>query len=231
MRQTTLISQINEVIPGTTDFNVNVTYNDETITVIAGNDFLQYLALNYWEWSFFSQGDTAAAWYSYLLAAFNLYMAEMSDSYDRIYAALMKSYDPAANYSRDEQQSHKNTRTLLHGKTATTTYTNYQSEVSYASNVSADITTFDDTNLRNKDKTSKEGKDTTTLSGSVAVANTGTDTTTDTGLLADNERKVTGLQRSSAAANLTEEINMRLHNDFLDIVLQGFADRYLFLLA
>lgn len=231
MRQTTQISQINEVIPGTTDFNVNVTYNDESITVIAGNDFLQYLALNYWEWSFFSQGDTAAAWYSYLLAAFNLYMAEMSDSYDRIYAALMKSYDPAANYSRDEQQSHKNTRTLLHGKTATTTYTNYQSEVSYASNVSADITTFDDTNLRNKDKTSKGGKDTTTLSGSVAVANTGTDTTTDTGLLADNERKVTGLQRSSAAANLTEEINMRLHNDFLDIVLQGFADRYLFLLA
>lgn len=231
MRQTTQISQINEVIPGTTDFNVNVTYNDETITVIAGNDFLQYLALNYWEWSFFSQGDTAAAWYSYLLAAFNLYMAEMSDSYDRIYAALMKSYDPAANYSRDEQQSHKNTRTLLHGKTATTTYTNYQSEISYASNVTSDVTTFDDTTLTPKDKTSKGGKDTTTLSGSVAVANTGTDTTTDTGLLADNERKVTGLQRSSAAANLTEEINMRLHNDFLDIVLQGFADRYLFLLA
>lgn len=231
MRQTTQISQINEVIPGTTDFNVNVTYNDETITVIAGNDFLQYLALNYWEWSFFSQGDTAAAWYSYLLAAFNLYMAEMSDSYDRIYAALMKSYDPAANYSRDEQQSHKNTRTLQHGKTATTTYTNYQSEVSYASNVTSDVTTFDDTTLTPKDKTSKGGKDTTTLSGSVAVANSGTDTTTDTGLLADNERKVTGLQRSSAAANLTEEINMRLHNDFLDIVLQGFADRYLFLLA
>lgn len=231
MRQTTQISQINEVIPGTTDFNVNVTYNDEAITVIAGNDFLQYLALNYWEWSFFSQGDTAAAWYSYLLAAFNLYMAEMSDSYDRIYAALMKSYDPAANYSRDEQQSHKNTRTLLHGKTATTTYTDYQSEVSYASNVTSDVTTFDDTTLTPKDKTSKGGKDTTTVSGSVAVANTGTDTTTDTGLLADNERKVTGLQRSSAAANLTEEINMRLHNDFLDIVLQGFADRYLFLLA
>lgn len=231
MRQTTQISQINEVIPGTTDFNVNVTYNDETITVIAGNDFLQYLTLNYWEWSFFSQGDTAAAWYSYLLAAFNLYMTEMSDSYDRIYAALMKSYDPAANYSRDEQQSHKNTRTLLHGKTATTTYTNYQSETSYASNVTSDVTTFDDTNLTPRDKTSKGGKDTTTLNGSVLTADTGTDTTTDTGLLADNERKVTGLQRSSAAANLTEEINMRLHNDFLDIVLQGFADRYLFLLA
>ena len=231
MRQTTQISQINEVIPGTTDFNVNVAYNDETITVIAGNDFLQYLALNYWEWSFFSQGDTAAAWYSYLLAAFNLYMAEMSDSYDRIYAALMKSYDPAANYSRDEQQSHKNTRTMLHGKTATTTYTDYQSEVNYASHVASDVTTFDDTTLTPKDKTSKGGKDTTTVSGSVAVANTGTDTTTDTGLLADNERKVTGLQRAAAAANLTEEINMRLHNDFLDIVLQGFADRYLFLLA
>ena len=231
MRQTTQISQISEVIPGAADFNVNVTYNDETITVIAGNDFLQYLALNYWEWSFFSQGDTAAAWYSYLLAAFNLYMAEMSDSYDRIYAALMKSYDPAANYSRDEQQSHKNTRTMLHGNMKTTSYDDYQSEISYASNVSSDVTTFDDTTLTPKDKTSKGGKDTTTLSGSVAVANTGTDTTTDTGLLADNERKVTGLQRSSAAANLTEEINMRLHNDFLDIVLQGFADRYLFLLA
>ena len=231
MRQTTQISQINTIIPGPTDFNVNVTYNDETITVITGNDFLQYLALQYWEWSFFSQGDTAAAWYNYLLAAFNLYMAEMSDSYDRIYAALMKSYDPAANYSRDEQQSHKNTRTMLHGKTATTTYNNYQSEISYASNVSADVTTFDDTNLRNKDKTSKGGKDTTTLSGSVATADTGTDTTTDTGLLADNERKVTGLQRAAAAENIQKEIDMRLHNDFLDIVLQGFADRYLFLLA
>lgn len=231
MRQTTQINQINTIIPGPTDFNVNVTYNDETITVITGNDFLQYLALHYWEWSFFSQGDTAAAWYNYLLAAFNLYMAEMSDSYDRIYAALMKSYDPAANYSRDEQQSHKNTRTLLHGKTATTTYTNYQSETSYASNVSSDVTTFDDTALRNKDKTSKGGKDTTTLSGSVATADTGTDTTTDTGLLADNERKVTGLQRAAAAENIQKELDMRLHNDFLDIVLQGFADRYLFLLA
>ena len=231
MRQTTQINQINTIIPGPTDFNVNVTYNDETITVITGNDFLQYLALHYWEWSFFSQGDSAAAWYSYLLAAFNLYMAEMSDSYDRIYATLMKSYDPAANYSRDEQQSHKNTRTLLHGKTATTTYTNYQSETAYASNVSSDVTTFDDTFLRNKDKTTKGGKDTTTLSGSVATADTGTDTTTDTGLLADNERKVTGLQRAAAAENIQKEIDMRLHNDFLDIVLQGFADRYLFLLA
>ena len=231
MRQTTQISQIHEVIPGPTDFNVNVTYNDETITVISGSDFVQYLALHYWEWSFFSQGDSAAAWYNYLLSAFNLFMAEMSDSYDRIYAALMKTYDPAANYSRDEQQSHKNTRTLLHGKTATTTYTNYQSEISYASHVSADVTTFDDTNLRNKDKTSKGGKDTTTLSGSVATADTGTDTTTDTGLLADNERKVTGLQRAAAASNIQQEIDMRLHNDFLDIVLQGFADRYLFLLA
>lgn len=231
MRQTTQISQIHEVVPGATDFNVNVTYNGETITVIIGNDFLQYLALQYWEWSFFSQGDTAADWYTYLLAAFNLYMAEMSDNYDRIYAALMKSYDPAANYSRDEQQSHKNTRTLLHGNMKTTSYDNYQSETSYASNVSSDVTTFDDTALRNKDKTSKGGKDTTTLSGSVATAYTGTDTTTDTGLLADNERKVTGLQRAAAAENIQKELDMRLHNDFLDIVLQGFADRYLFLLA
>lgn len=231
MRQTTQISQIHEVVPGPTDFNVNVTYNDETITVITGNDFLQYLALQYWEWSFFSQGDTAADWYTYLLAAFNLFMAEMSDSYNRIYAALMKTYDPAANYSRDEQQSHKNTRTLLHGNMKTTSYDNYQSEISYASNVSADVTTFDDTNLRNKDKTSKGGKDTTTLNGSVSTADTGTDTTTDTGLLADNERKVTGLQRAAAAENIQKELDMRLHNDFLDIVLQGFADRYLFLLA
>lgn len=231
MRQTTQISQILDVVPGEHDFDVNVTYEGDTVTVISGGDFLQYLALLYYEWSFFSKGDDDTTKYTYLRMAFDMYMTEMSDSYDRIYAALMQAYDPTANYSRDEQQSHKNTRTLQHGKTATTTYTNYQSEVSYASNVSADVTTFDDTNLRNKDKTSKGGKDTTTLSGSVAVANTGTDTTTDTGLLADNVRKVTGLQRSSAAANLTEELQFRLHNDFLDIVLQGFADRYLFLLA
>ena len=231
MRQTTQIYQILDVVPGQGDFDVKVTYEGSTVTVISGGDFLQYLALHYYEWSFFSKGDDDATKYTYLRMAFDMYMTEMSDSYDRIYAALMQAYDPTANYSRDEQQSHKNTRTLQHGKTATTTYTNYQSEVSYASNVTADVTTFDDTTLRNKDKTSKGGKDTTTVSGSVAVANTGTDTTTDTGLLADNVRKVTGLQRSSAAANLTEEINMRLHNDFLDIVLQGFADRYLFLLA
>lgn len=231
MRQTTQISQILDVVPGEHDFDVTVTYEGDTVTVISGGDFLQYLALLYYEWSFFSKGGDDTTKYTYLRMAFDMYMAEMSDSYDRIYAALMQAYDPTANYSRDEQQSHKNTRTLQHGKTATTTYTNYQSEVSYASNVSADVTTFDDTTLRNKDKTSKGGKDTTTVSGSVAVANTGTDTTTDTGLLADNVRKVTGLQRSSAAANLTEELQFRLHNDFLDIVLQGFADRYLFLLA
>ena len=231
MRQTTQISQILDVVPGEHDFDVNVTYEGDTVTVISGGDFLQYLGLLYYEWSFFSKGDDDTTKYTYLRMAFDMYMTEMSDSYDRIYAALMQAYDPTSNYSRDEQQSHKNTRTLQHGKTATTTYTNYQSEVSYASNVSADVTTFDDTNLRNKDKTSKGGKDTTTVSGSVAVANTGTDTTTDTGLLADNVRKVTGLQRSSAAANLTEELQFRLHNDFLGIVLQGFADRYLFLLA
>lgn len=231
MRQTATIHDVISVVPAEHDFDVNVTYEGSTVTVIEGGTFLQYLAIMFDEWSFFCYGNDAAAWYSYLLNQYNMYMAEMSDSYDRIYAALMQAYDPTANYSRDEQQSHKNTRTLQHGKTATTTYTNYQSEVSYASNVTADVTTFDDTTLTPKDKTSKGGKDTTTVSGSVAVANTGTDTTTDTGLLADNVRKVTGLQRSSAAANLTEEINMRLHNDFLDIVLQGFADRYLFLLA
>lgn len=230
MRQTTQISQILDVVPGEHDFDVNVTYEGDTVTVISGGDFLQYLGLLYYEWSFFSKGDDDTTKYTYLRMAFDMYMTEMSDSYDRIYAALMQAYDPTANYSRDEQQSHKNTRTLQHGKTATTTYTNYQSEVSYASNVTTDATTFDNTNFRNKDKTSKGGKDTTTVSGSVAVANTGTDTTTDTGLLADNVRKVTGLQRSSAAANLTEELQFRLHNDFLDIVLQGFADRYLFLL-
>ena len=230
MRQTTQISQIFDVVPGEHDFDVNVTYEGSTVNVISGGDFLQYMALLYYEWSFFSKGDDDTTKYTYLRMAFDMYMTEMSDSYDRIYAALMQAYDPTANYSRDEQQSHKNTRTLQHGKTATTTYTNYQSEVSYASNVSSDVTTFDDTTLKPKDKTSKGGKDTTTVSGSVAVANTGTDTTTDTGLLADNVRKVTGLQRSSAAANLTEELQLRLHNDFLDIVLQGFADRYLFLL-
>lgn len=231
MRQTTQISQIVDVIPGEGDFDLTVNYEGSDITVISGSAIREQLSLQFYEWSFFSKGDDAATWYTYLRYAWQLYTAEMSDTYDRIYAALMQAYDPTANYNRDEQQSHKNTRTLQHGKTATTTYTNYQSEVSYASNVTADVTTFDDTTLRNKDKTSKGGKDTTTVSGSVAVANTGRDTTTDTGLLADNIRKVTGLQRSSAAANLTEELQFRLHNDFLDIVLQGFADRYLFLLA
>lgn len=212
------------------DFDVYVTIGSEDITVISSSDIRAAFEYSYYEWEMFTRGDTDSENYGYLVLCFSDYCKEMQMSFNNIFKALTAQYDPAANYSRDEQQSHKNTRTMLHGKSTTTTYNNYQSEINYASNVSADVTTFDDTNLRNKDKTSKGGKDTTKLSGSVTTADTGTDTTTDTGLLADNERKVTGLQRAAAAANIQQEIDMRVHAAFFDIVLLGFADRYLFLL-
>lgn len=238
MRQTTQISQIRDVIPGEHDFDVTVTYNNETVTVATGNDFLQYLTLNYWEWSFFSMGDTPAAWYNYLLTTYNLYMAEMSDSYDRIYAALMEVYDPTANYSRHSKESHKNQRTIGYGKSVETDYgTNgLTTTTKYGHSVTNKTTTFDNTaNLRDANQTiygaATDAGDSNTIKGKVSNTASGTDTITDTGLQNDNQRDETGLWRNTASENIETEIGMRIRENFLDIVIEGFVKKYLFLLA
>ena len=231
MRQTTKIQQITNVVPGEGDFNVNVTIDGQSVTVIAGNNFLQFLAIKFYEWSFFSQGDDAAMWYASLKSQFDLFMIEQGDMFSMIYKALSAEYDPSVNFSRDEQQSHKNTHTVINGKSMTTTFNNYQSSLTHGAVVDDKVTTFESAALRNAAERSNSGTDTNTITGSYTAANSGTDTTTDSGLLADNKRIVKGVSGAAPAENIRAEIDMRMKYDFLDIVLDSFVNRYLFLLA
>lgn len=153
-------------------------------------------------------------------------------SFNNIYKALTAQYDPAANYTRDEQQSHKNERTTNYAKTATNTTTDMTSVTEYDSTIADDTTTYNQTaQLRPATSQSKTGTDTTTLNGTNTTAQAGSDIVTDIGLLDDNVRKVTGLQRAAASENIKSEIDMRVHNSFFDIVMTGFVERYLFLLT
>lgn len=220
-------------IPDTgNDFDVYVTIGGQDITVIPSSEIRHTFEYSFYEWCMFTRGDTDSEHYAYLILCFSDYCKEMQMSFNNIYKALTAQYDPAANYSRDEQQSHKNERTTEYGKTATNTTTDLTSETEYNSTIADDTTTYNQTaQLRPATSQSKTGTDTTTLNGTNTTELTGSDTITDVGLLADNVRKVTGLQRAAASENIRNEIDMRIHNNFFDIVMTGFVERYLFLLT
>lgn len=216
---------------GDHDFDVTVSYNGASVTAIASADMRHHLEYAYNEWRMFTRGDTLAAEYSYLVYCFGEYIKQMQNSLNKIYAALMATYDPTANFARHETVAYKNTHETEYGKTATNTATDYESKTEYNSTVADSLKTYDSVTVSDAQSTSKTGDDTTTLNGEMKTELSGTDTITDTRLAADNQRDMTGLQRSNAAANINAEIDMRIRRDFTDIVLQGFADTYLFLSA
>lgn len=230
MRQTETIANLLTIDGGQNDFTVYVSYNGSDIAVLANADIRHYMWEYYYEWSIFTKGDTLASKYSWLTYIFNEYCKEMQTSFNRIYAALMQSYDPTGDYSRHETIGYKNTRDVEYGKTVTTSADDYTTEVAYDSNVKNQTTTFDSTSLRDATKAIKDGSDTTTVNGEISNTSSGTDTITDTRLPADNVRDVVG-NNNSPQQSIIDEINLRLKNDFTDIVMQGFADKYLFLLA
>lgn len=248
MRQTTRVCDIVNVVPGEHDFDVIVNVPDgqgstTPYTVMTGSNFLQYIILDYYEWSFFSKGDDATTQYTYLLMAYNMYMAEMGESFDRIYAALTATYDPLSNHTRHEEVDYKNTHSLQYGKTDTMKYSDanganpFKTKTTYDHFTQSYTTPFDNSSGLNPSSMTEyktpnnSNGDVVQMEGQIVHSLSGTDTTTDTRERKDNKTDVTGQWRATAAENIKEEIEMRLNNDFIDIVLKGFADKYLFLLA
>lgn len=215
---------------GLNDFDVYVTYNGEAVVVIGTADIIHELDYQYNDWRMYTRGTTLQGEYTYLQYCFNEYKKSMQNNLDRIYAALRQSYDPTGDYSRHETIGYKNTRDIDYGKTVTTEADDYTTEVAYDSNVKNQTTTFDSTNLRDATKAIKDGADTTTVNGKISNTSSGKDTITDTRLPKDNVRDVVG-NNNSPQQSIIDEINLRLKNDFTDIVVKGFADKYLFLLA
>lgn len=215
---------------GDHDFDVYVNYNGADTVVLATSDVVHHLDYTYNEWRMFTRGTTLAGEYTYLVYCFGEYCKDMRNSLNRIYAALVKDYDPTGDYSRHETTAYKNEHTIDYGKTATNTANDYQSQTVYNSTVADDIKTYDSVTVQDAQSTSKSGDDTTTISGSMETALTGTDTITDERLPADNIRDVVGNNNSPQKA-INDEISLRIKNDLMDIVVNGFADKYLFLSA
>ena len=229
-RPTETIANLLTVTAGENDFDTYVNTGSEDVVVIASADVLHYFWEHYYEWSMFTKGDTLAARYSWLMYCYNEYKKEMQNSFNRIYAALSQTYDPTGDYSRHETIAYKNEHTVEYGKTATSTTTDLESVTEYNSTIGDDIKTYDSVSVSDARSQSKTGTDTTTLNGEQKTELSGTDTITDERLPDDNIRDVTGNNNSPQQA-IRDEINLRIINDFTDIVLKGFADKYLFLLA
>lgn len=229
-RQTATIAEILTIQGQTTDFDVTVVYNGSNVTVVSDSTVRAYLTEHYYEWSAFVSGDTDTQRYTSFKNKFSEYIIEMRAMFERIYSALMQEYDPTGDYSRHETIAYKNTHEVEYGKVATNTANNYTSETEYNSTVGDDIKTYDVVNVADAQSTSKTGTDTTTISGSMETAMSGTDTTIDTRLADDNVRDVVG-NNNSPQQSILDEINLRIHNDMTDIVMQGFSDRYLFLIC
>ena len=230
MRPTETIANLLTIEGATTDFDVYVNIDGTDTVVIANADVRHHLWEHYYEWSIFTKGGSLELQYDWLRYEFNEYCKEMHNSFNRIYAALTQEYDPTGDYSRHETIGYKNTRDIDYGKTVTAEADDYTTKVSYDSNVKNQTTTFDSTNLRDAAKAIKDGADTTTVNGKISNTSSGKDTITDTRLPNDNVRDIVGNNNSPQQA-ITDEINLRLKNDFTDIVVKGFADKYLFLLA
>lgn len=229
-RPTETIAKLLTIEGAATDFDVYVNINGTDIVVIASADVRHYLWEHYYEWSIFTKGDTLSAKYMYLVYCFGEYCKEMRNSFNRIYAALTQEYDPTADYRRKETTDYKLTHETKYGKTSTNTAEDYESKTEYNSNVGDEVST-DGTpaSLRDHTRTSKGGYDSTTLNGTLTTELSGTDTTTDTREAADNIKLIEGNNRSPQEA-IRDEIELRMGNDFCDIIIKGFASRYLFLL-
>lgn len=241
MRPIVQVKDLLTITDGGHDFDVSVTEEGQSITVLTTTQIRHELEYQYYEWSMFAKGETLAEKYAYLVLCFSDYLAEMSLSFNRIYEALTAEYDPTSNYSRHSKESHKNERKIEYDKKVETDYGDdgLTTTTSYAHSVLNQTTTFDNTaTLRDATKTiyqngengSGDG-DTNTIKGTVTNTASGSDTITDTGYQNDNQRDETGLWRNTASENIETEIGMRIRENFLDIVMDGFVKKYLFLLA
>ena len=229
-RPTEMIANLLTIEGATTDFDVYVTINGTDTVVIANADVRHHLWEHYYEWSIFTKSDTITGKYSDLVYAFGEYCKSMRNSFNRIYAALTQDYDPTGDYSRHETTAYKLTHEVEYGKTATNTTTDLESKTEYNSTVGDDIKTYDSVSVSDARSQSKTGDDTTTINGTTETELSGTDTTTDTRLAADNIKDIVGNNNSPQSA-INDEIALRINHDFTDIVMGGFADKYLFLLA
>lgn len=215
---------------GEHDFDITVEYEGSNVVVVESDDVLFFLENHYNEWKMLTKGITISQQYEYLKTCFQHYLAEMQNSMNRIYAALMTEYDPTSDYIRHEQQSYKNTHSNAYSKSALNSTIDLQTVTDYNSTLSDDIKTYDSVNVSDARATNKTGNDTTTMNGKQSTQSSGTDSTIDVRLKTDNQRDVTG-NNSSPQDMIQKEIELRLQHDFSDIIINGFADRYLFLCA
>lgn len=230
-RPTQIIGKLLTQTQGLNDFDVYVQDSEGEPIVILSNALVRHiLERDYYEWSMFSIKGSLSEQYSYLLLAFHRYCEEMASSFQKLYEALSASYDPIADYRRKETTDYKLSHETEYGKTSTNTAEDYESRTDYNSDVGDEVST-DGTpaSLRDHTRTTKGGYDTTTLNGKMTTELSGTDTVTDTRKAADNVKLIEGNNRSPQEA-IRDEIELRMGDDFGDIIIKGFASRYLFLL-
>ena len=205
--------------------------DSENNIIFEGSDFVRELLQLYYDWYFeFIEVGAFTEPIQWVKEIWNSYKNKNLDNWRKAAATYNLEYNPLDTYSREIETSYKNTRTFQHGKTTTTTATDYTTETEYNSDVSDQTTTFNNPLYRNATKNTHGGKDTTTLNGEIENAESGTDTITDTRLKSDNVVSENGRNGNSLTDEVTKEVNFRLSKDLSDSIIEGFVKKYLFLL-
>lgn len=229
MTKPVMIQQIADSLMQNESF-FNITVNDNEI--FSGNDLITELLGSYHSWYFLfvkvGSFTEPLQWFKQLWLS---YKNKNIDNWARAAEAYALEYNPLQNYSREIQTGYKNTKTLQHGKISTSTTTNMTSETEYDSDTTDDTTTFETpVSYRDAMKSTHGGKDTTTVNGTIEVADTGTDTITDTRLKTDNTVTENGRSGLSMPDEVRKEIELRLADDLSDEIINGFINKHLFLM-
>lgn len=204
------------------------------VVLILGSTVVPELLQRYAGFSFLYNEESMSD-FAYFKQMYDDYVANNYEEILNYYKAYMVPHNTLDEYTRTEKTKYKNTRTVGHGETVTTTPTNYKTTVTTGTNgnpytTEYKSTTYDNTSTpKLKDKTEESGTKTTELSGSISNAHTGTDTITDTRLDTDNEITVVG--NNSSPSDLIKA-ELELYRDFPspeEFLIDRFGRRYLFL--
>lgn len=140
--------------------------------------------------------------------------------------AALADFDPYEDYSRTRTyyETAGNTKETTYGKTDTK-LGNSSNSVTYGSNTTNDVVTFDAT-LRDQTKSTHGGTDSNAGTSASTSTLSGTDTQTDDGDRSIAE-SVSGYNHNKSES-LAKYLDVKLRDDLIDFVLNDFERRYLY---
>jgi hypothetical protein len=217
------------------DFNITVTIDEDTYTLMYGKILVDTLLYDYFNWSFLYYTDvvTPDTAYNFFKKELTDYIDEKTPIWTKAFEALLEKYHVGYDFFRHEITNYKNEHEISFGKAIDNSVTDYETTTEFAKTENK-VSTFDDATYRNDTEIIRgdhnTDKDKTTVNGSTNTTESGTETTTDTRLGKDNDVTVEGYNNNMTKA-VEEELKMRINNDISDIIIHDIVKRFFMLLA